>query len=132
MSTKTIKLPSDLEVQARKIADREGVSVERFVTHAVTAMIGADQALQAGRRMNKQAAKKRLREILAKAPDVPPLRGDEMPADPARAKYDAILPCVKSRPPLKGDEIPPELAAKIAKLREARREDSGNLGANPV
>jgi hypothetical protein len=90
MSIKPYLLPPELDREARKIARRDGVPLERFIATAVSAMIGADRAFHASKRMNKEYAKKRFLEILDKAPDVPPMPGDE---------------------------IPPELAAKLKRLR---------------
>ena len=94
MTVKTFKLPPGLDRQARKIASRDGVSVHQLVARAVSAMIQADQTFHCSSRMTKRTAKKRLLALLAKAPDVPPQEGDEIPTD---------------------------LAAKLEKLRSTRR-----------
>jgi hypothetical protein len=86
MSVKAYSLPPELDRQARKIARRDGVPVERFIATAVSAMIGADHAFHAARRMSKDEARRRLREVLDKVPDNPPMPGDEMPPDLA-AKF---------------------------------------------
>jgi hypothetical protein len=81
MSVKTFSLPPELDRQARKIARRDGVPVERFIATAVSAMIGADHAFHAARRMSKEEARKRWLEVLDKVPDNPPMIGDEIPPD---------------------------------------------------
>ena len=89
MSVKTIKLPPALDRQAKKIAIREGVSMQHFVTRAVSAMIEADEAFRSSKRMSKPTAKRRLLELLDQAPDVPPVPGDELPPDLA-ARFKRI------------------------------------------
>ena len=86
MSANSFTLPPVLDRQARKIARRDGVPMERVVATAVAAFVSADKAFHAPRRMNKETAKRRLLELLDKAPDVPPIPGDELPPDLA-AKF---------------------------------------------
>jgi hypothetical protein len=96
MSTKTYTLPPALEREAQKIARRNGVPVEKFIATAVSTLVGADKTYRETRRPGKMQARKRLVEILDKAPDVSPMPGDEIP-DNLRASLRRLREKRKSR-----------------------------------
>jgi hypothetical protein len=93
MSKMLVKLPLDLGRRARAMADCDGVSVQKLVETAVAEKVAGAQAIRILGNGRSKVTRERFLELLAKAPDVPPMPGDE---------------------------IPPELAAKLQRLKARR------------
>lgn len=78
MSALSLRLPESIHRHIRDIAKREGVSINQFISTAVSEKISAilteDYLLQRSQRAKKQD----FRKILAKVPHRPPLPGDEL------------------------------------------------------
>ncbi|MBN1294836.1 MAG: toxin-antitoxin system HicB family antitoxin [Candidatus Latescibacteria bacterium] len=78
MSTLSLRLPNSIHKHIKEIAQREGVSINQFISTAVSEKISAivteDYILERAKRSNKQDFEK----ILKKVPARKPLPGDEI------------------------------------------------------
>ncbi|MFZ1267087.1 MAG: toxin-antitoxin system HicB family antitoxin [Anaerolineae bacterium] len=75
-----LRLPTSMHQQLRVLAEQEGVSINQFVTLAISekiAIINTQTYLQERARRGSRA---RLLAILAQAPDVEPDAADQWPA----------------------------------------------------
>jgi len=88
MSALNLRLPDSIHRHIREFAKREGVSINQFISSAVSEKISAimTEDYLAGRA--KQADPGALKRVLAKVPRRPPLSGDEIPptSTPRRPK----------------------------------------------
>jgi HicB family len=81
MSTGTypLKLPASLKREAERLARADGVSLNQWITVAVAQKVTAVESAAAFfRRRAGDATPEDMEKILAMAPDVPPLPGDEI------------------------------------------------------
>jgi predicted transcriptional regulator len=72
MSTLSIRLPESVHRKLRDIADKEGVSMNQFISLAVSEKISALLTVDY---LNERAAKadpKRFKDLLSRVPDVAP------------------------------------------------------------
>jgi len=78
MSAPNLRLPDSIHRHVREIAEREGVSINSFITAAVSEKISAlmtqDYLAERARRAQEGA----LRKVLDQVPDREPLPGDEL------------------------------------------------------
>ncbi|MHB8881329.1 MAG: toxin-antitoxin system HicB family antitoxin [Thermodesulfovibrionales bacterium] len=78
MSALSLRLPESIHRHIRDIAKKEGVSINQFISSAVSEKISAlmteDYLKQRAQRANKED----LRKILAKVPNRKPVIGDEL------------------------------------------------------
>ena len=78
MSALNLRLPDSIHRHIRKIAKQDGVSINLFITSAVSEKISAltteDYIASRGKRANRAAFKR----VLARVPDRDPLPGDEL------------------------------------------------------
>jgi hypothetical protein len=80
MSAITVRLPNSLHGQAKQLAAADGASVNNFIVSAVSEKIAARRTIGwLKRQAGAQGSPEKLLAILAEAPDVPPMLGDEMP-----------------------------------------------------
>ena len=77
MSTLTVQVPDPILAGARKLAEREHISVEEFVARMLAATVNEDGEWESRRNRGGQVSRKRFLEILSSTPDVPPIVGDE-------------------------------------------------------
>ena len=78
MSTMSIRLPDSLHERLKQMAQKEGISMNQFITLALSEKISALHTLDY---LRDRAAKGDLREfeaILAKVPDVEPEEQDRL------------------------------------------------------
>jgi parvulin-like peptidyl-prolyl isomerase len=78
MSSLTVNLPESIQRHIHEIADKEGISVDQFITIAIAEKISAiatEDYLQA---RAKRADVEAFKAILTKTPDRKPLPGDEL------------------------------------------------------
>ena len=78
MSALSLRLPDSIHRHIKEIAQREGVSINQFISSAVAEKVSAiltEELLQA---RAKRAKNGTLKRTLAKVPDRPPLKGDEL------------------------------------------------------
>ena len=76
-----LRLPPSLKAEAERLARREGVSLNRFITSAVAERVGALRAANYFQERAARADRAKFNEVLARAGrGNPPVPGDELPA----------------------------------------------------
>jgi hypothetical protein len=87
MSTLSLRLPDSLHRKAKELAEKEGVSINQFVTLAVaeklSALMTEDYLLERA----KRGSRSRYDAALAQVPDVAPAEYDRIPSPPTADNY---------------------------------------------
>jgi len=78
MSTLSLRLPSSIHQHIREIAKNEGVSINQFVSSAVSEKISAIMTEDYLKSRAKRAKKSDLKKILDNVPKRKPILGDEL------------------------------------------------------
>jgi len=78
MSALSLRLPQSIHQHIREIAKKEGVSINQFISSAVSEKISALMTEDYLKKRAKRAKKEDFRKILAKVPGRKPLPGDEL------------------------------------------------------
>ncbi|MBI4620641.1 MAG: toxin-antitoxin system HicB family antitoxin [Desulfobacterales bacterium] len=78
MSTLSLRLPSSIHQHIREIAKNEGVSINQFVSSAVSEKISAIMTEDYLKSRAKRAKKSDLKKILDNVPKRKPVLGDEL------------------------------------------------------
>jgi hypothetical protein len=78
MSALSLRLPQSIHHHIREIAKKEGVSINQFISSAVSEKISALMTEDYLKKRAKRAKKEDFRKILAKVPGRKPLPGDEL------------------------------------------------------
>jgi len=78
MSTLEVKIPDLLLKQVNEVAISENVSVDQFVSIALVAQVSASHSRESISSRASRVNWKRVDEILARVPVVPPVPGDEI------------------------------------------------------
>lgn len=79
MSAITIRFPDSLSKGMKQYALADGYSINSFVISAVAEKLSAFRTEEQITEEQKRKARARMLGILARAPDVPPEPGDELP-----------------------------------------------------
>ena len=84
MSSLSLRLPKSLHQRLRELDERDDISINQFIATAVAekaaALLTVDYLAARGQRANV----KLIDRLLSRVPDVPPVRGDELPAHEAQ------------------------------------------------
>ncbi len=78
MSALSLRLPDSIHRHIKDIAKKEGVSINQFISSAVSEKISAIMTEDYLKSRAKRARKVDLKKILDKVPDRKPLPGDEL------------------------------------------------------
>ena len=78
MSTLSLRLPESLHNQLRRLAKREGISINQFVASAAAEKVAALMTEQYLEERARRGSRERFREVLARTPDVPSLPEDAL------------------------------------------------------
>ena len=78
MSALNLRLPNSVHRHVREAAQREGVSINQFISSAVSEKISAIMTEEYLELRSKKARKGALKGVLDKVPSRQPLPGDEM------------------------------------------------------
>jgi len=78
MSALSLRLPDSIHRHIREIAKREGVSINQFISSAVSEKISAIMTEEYLSERAKRARKGDLKKILDRVPDRAPIPGDEI------------------------------------------------------
>ncbi len=78
MSALSLRLPNSLHRHIKEIAQQEGVSINQFISSAVSEKISAIMTEEYLEQRAKRADRKKFKVILDKIPDRPPIPGDEL------------------------------------------------------
>ena len=77
MSALNLRLPDSIHRHIKEVAKKEGVSINQFISTAVTEKISAIMTEDYLRGRAVRVNKNDLKKLLAKVPDREPLAGDE-------------------------------------------------------
>jgi len=72
MSTISLRLPTSLHQQVRKLAEKESVSINQLITLAVAEKLSALMAEECVEERAKRGRRKKFERAMAKAPNVAP------------------------------------------------------------
>jgi uncharacterized protein (DUF1778 family) len=78
MSALSLRLPESIHRHIREIAKKEGVSINQFISSAVSEKISALLTEDYLKTRAKRAKKEDFRKILDKVPSRKPIHGDEL------------------------------------------------------
>ncbi len=78
MSALSLRLPESIHRHIREIAKKEGVSINQFISSAVSEKISALMTEDYLEKRAKRARKRDFRKILARVPNRSPNLGDEL------------------------------------------------------
>lgn len=78
MSALSLRLPDSIHRHIKEVAKAEGISINQFISSAVSEKISALMTEDYLKNRAKRAKKSDFRKILAKVPDRKPLAGDEI------------------------------------------------------
>ena len=78
MSRLTLELPESLIDDARRAAEQEHLPLDEFVARLLTENLRLRQAWEQQIWRGSRVSRERFLEILRKAPDVPPMPGDQI------------------------------------------------------
>ena len=97
MSSLSVRLPESLHQRLRELAERDDISINQFIATAVAekaaALLTVDYLTARGQRANV----KLMDRLLSRVPDVPPIRGDELPAHEGKPNKTYLDSSVKRR-----------------------------------
>lgn len=89
MSTLSLRLPESIHQKLGELAEREGISINQLINSAVAEKLAALLTEQYLAERAARADRSKFEAVLAKIPDVPPLPGDEVPAEGISPKRPA-------------------------------------------
>jgi hypothetical protein len=78
VSTLSLRLPQSLHKQLEEIAQREGVSIDQFVTMAVAEKVAAFMTIEYPEERAARSNRVQLDRVLAKVHDVPAEEDDQI------------------------------------------------------
>ncbi len=78
MSALSLRLPDSVHRHIKAIAQKEGVSINQFISSAVSEKISAIMTEEYLEQRAKRADRKEFRKILGQVPSRPPIAGDEL------------------------------------------------------
>lgn len=78
MSTLSLRLPDSIHRHIKEIAQQEGVSINQFISTAVSEKVSSILTEEYLKERAQQAKPEALKEILDQVPDRDPLLGDEL------------------------------------------------------
>ena len=79
MSSLSLRLPASLHQKLRELAERDDISINRFIATAVAEKAAALLTVQYLEARGQRADAKLVDRVLSRVPDVPPIEGDEVP-----------------------------------------------------
>ncbi|MBP6229924.1 MAG: toxin-antitoxin system HicB family antitoxin [Pseudomonadales bacterium] len=77
MTALTIRLPDSVHLRIKELAARDGVSVNQFIASAAAEKMASVMTLDYLRKEAAQGRRADFLAVLDRAPDIPPLQGDE-------------------------------------------------------
>jgi hypothetical protein len=79
MSTMSLRLPESLHERARELAKLEGVSINQLIATALAEKVSALDTVAYLEARGRKGSRERFLDALSKAPNAPPVPGDELP-----------------------------------------------------
>ena len=78
MSTLSLRLPNSLHEQIRRLAKKEGISINQFLASAAAEKMAALLTEEYLEKRGKRANLEKFQAVLNKVPDVPPQNHDKI------------------------------------------------------
>lgn len=78
MSTLSVRLPDSLHKKLKELAEQEGVSMNQFITLAVSEKMSALLTIDYLKERAERGSKKEFKEIMSEVPDVEPEEYDKL------------------------------------------------------
>ncbi len=78
MSTLSVRLPDSLHKRVKQMAEEEGISMNQFITLAVTEKVSALMTVEYLEERAKRGSRQQFEAILANVPDVEPEVYDQL------------------------------------------------------
>lgn len=78
MSTLSVRLPESLHKKIKELAEKEGVSMNQFITLAVSEKMSALLTIDYLKERAKNASKQKFKNIMDQVPDVEPEEYDKL------------------------------------------------------
>jgi hypothetical protein len=78
MSTMSVRLPESLHKQARELAEREGVSINKLVATALAEKVSALMTLEYLEERASRGSAESFRRVLSRVPAAQSVEGDEL------------------------------------------------------
>jgi predicted transcriptional regulator len=78
MSTLSVRLPESLHKKIKELAEKEGVSMNQFITLAVTEKMSALLTIDYLKERAENASKQKFENIMDQVPDVEPEEYDKL------------------------------------------------------
>jgi predicted transcriptional regulator len=78
MSTLSVRLPNSLHKKLKELAEQEGVSMNQFITLAVSEKMSALLTVDYLRERGERGSRKAFEEIMSEVPDVEPEEYDKL------------------------------------------------------
>ncbi len=78
MSTLSLRLPNSLHEQIRRLAKREGISINQFVASAAAEKMTALLTEEYINKRAQKASRKKFQAVLDKVPDIEPKNHDKL------------------------------------------------------
>jgi len=78
MSTLSLRLPNSLHEKIRELAQKEGISINQFISSAAAEKMSALLTEKYLKERAKRASQKKFQAVLKKVPDVPPDEFDRL------------------------------------------------------
>src|SRR5207253_701502 len=81
MSSLSLRLPESLHKRLRELAERDDISINQFIATAVAEKAAALLTVEYLEARGQRANVRLVDQVLSRVPDVPPVVGDELPAN---------------------------------------------------
>ena len=78
MSTLSVRLPESLHKKIKELAEKEGVSMNQFITLAISEKMSALLTIDYLKERAEQASKEKFENIMNQVPDVKPEEYDKL------------------------------------------------------
>lgn len=78
MSTLSVRLPESLHKKIKELAEKEGVSMNQFITLAVSEKMSALLTIDYLKKRAENASKQKFKNIMDQVPDVEPEEYDKL------------------------------------------------------
>lgn len=96
MSSLSLRLPDSLHQKIRELAEQDDISINQFIATAVAEKAAALLTVSYLEERGRRADPRLVDRILRRVPDVPAVRGDELPETP-RQPNKALQPTSRAR-----------------------------------
>lgn len=124
MSAVSLQVPDSLQKQAKKLAKKQGISVDQLVSSALAEKLAALMQPDYLEQKAKRGSRERYLAALAQVPDVAPDVRDEPPSG---HRLSASRMALRERRRPQGDSEPPNRGPQLFPLCWAAPEDHARL-----